>query len=148
MRRFQKPSKTLGFCQVRRVAHGCFIIFHMRARMENNINTLSNPAHSVELSRTCGQCFETSSQPESIVSKCRQLASSYVIRIALANSKMELAPHCEHDLSVSSSVSHLTSNTMAPKLKQPIAPELHSRVDLGVLCRSTTRRNASPSVAY
>jgi hypothetical protein len=47
MYRTSKPSKSLGFCQVRRVAHGHFIILHARARMENNECTLRNPAHWV-----------------------------------------------------------------------------------------------------
>ena len=35
------------------------------------------------------------------------------IRITLAKSQMQIVPHCEQDLSVGSSVSHKTSNTMA-----------------------------------
>jgi hypothetical protein len=35
----EKPSKTLGFCRLRRLVVGHFIIFHMRARMENNKST-------------------------------------------------------------------------------------------------------------
>ena len=35
----QKPSKTLGFCRLRRLVVGHFVIFHMRARMENNKST-------------------------------------------------------------------------------------------------------------
>jgi len=35
----EKPSKTLGFCLLRRLVEGHFIIFHMRARMENNKST-------------------------------------------------------------------------------------------------------------
>ncbi len=52
------------------------------------------------------------------------------IRITLAKSKMELAPHCEQDLSVGSSVSHKTSNTMALNLKQTRAPVSHHHNDV------------------
>ncbi len=59
----KKPQKTLGFCRLRQVALGCFIIFHTRARIENNKSTRRNLAHSVELAVIAGQKFATRSHP-------------------------------------------------------------------------------------
>jgi hypothetical protein len=54
----------LGFSQVRRVAQGCFIIFHARTRMENNQSTQRNPAHSMQSKPLGDQVFESCSVTE------------------------------------------------------------------------------------
>ena len=62
----EKPSKTLGFCHLRRLVVGHFIIFHMRARMENNKSTqrtwrtgLNSDPQSVDVSSAVRCPIET-----------------------------------------------------------------------------------------
>lgn len=60
------------------------------------------------------------------------------IRITLAPSQIQPAPHCEHDLLVVSSGSHNASATMSLTSEQPRSPESHHHIDVGGKCGSTT----------